>query len=216
MKASILLLSARFSALELRERVLILGAALAVVWLLWDLTVHSVGSKALAKSRRGVDQVVSRIKAETREQTLLRETNGMNPLQSLQKQEARLQAEIEEIESLYAALLGEFVHPERMPALLEDMLERHPGLKLVELRSLPPEPVLVGEDQEQVQGIFLHPLEIRFRGGFFGVIDYLNALQSLEWDFVWRSIDYEVVDYPHADVVLTVETLGREEDWLGV
>ena len=103
-----------------------------------------------------------------------------------------------------------------MPALLEDMLRRQPGLELVELKSLPPEPVLVGEAREQVQGIYLHPLEIRFQGRFFGVIDYLNALEALQWDFVWRAVAYDVTDYPVADVVLTVETIGREEDWLGV
>ena len=44
----------------------------------------------------------------------------------------------------------------------------------------------------------------------------LASLEATAWRFSWREIEYVVEDYPDARVRIEIETLSREQAWLGV
>lgn len=106
-----------------------------------------------------------------------------------------------------------FVSPETMTTLLRDMLNKHHRLKLVNLETLPTKPLT---ETEQNHSIFRHGLAVTFTGKYFDVYHYLEALESLPWQFYWDNIDYQVKEYPVAEVTLHIYTLSFQEDWLGI
>jgi MSHA biogenesis protein MshJ len=57
---------------------------------------------------------------------------------------------------------------------------------------------------------------MEIRGGYLSTLRYLEELEDLPWRFFWKSLNYEVLEYPEARVVLTVETLSLREGWIGV
>ncbi|MCZ6890350.1 MAG: hypothetical protein O7H39_17815 [Gammaproteobacteria bacterium] len=208
----------RFNALSLRERVLVLAAAVASLWVVWDFAFSHWVPDVMAAKQREVNLLNHNITDEVAAQDALRSRFGSDTLIGMTGRRDNLRQRIDVIETRHTALLGEFVDPEMTPALLKDVLDRHEGLKLVKLTSLPAEVMTVTRDNEVevIEGIYRHPLELTFTGRYFDVLAYLTALEELEWDFVWRSFDYRVGEYPLADITLEVETIGREEDWLGV
>ena len=106
-----------------------------------------------------------------------------------------------------------FVSPETMTTVLRDMLNKHQRLKFVSLETLPAKPLT---ETEQNPSIFRHGLAITFTGQYFDVFHYLEALESLPWQFYWHNIDYQVKEYPVAEVTLQLYTLSFQEDWLGI
>ncbi len=64
--------------------------------------------------------------------------------------------------------------------------------------------------------IYRHPVEIEVVGGYLDVMAYLSALEAAEWKFSWRRFEYVVDQYPNAQVLIELETLSREKEWLGV
>lgn len=106
-----------------------------------------------------------------------------------------------------------FVSPQAMTTVLRDMLNKHQRLKFVSLETLPKKPLT---EAEQNHSIFRHGLAVTFSGQYLDVFHYLEALESLPWQFYWDNIDYQVKEYPVAEVTLQLYTLSFQEDWLGI
>ena len=64
--------------------------------------------------------------------------------------------------------------------------------------------------------VYKHPLRLEFEGDYFEVQAYLAELESSDWDFGWRRLDYVVTDHPVAEVTLEIETLSQQKSWIGV
>jgi len=107
------------------------------------------------------------------------------------------------------------VPPQLMAIALSDILNRNNQLSLIKLDTLPAT-ALTESKQSQPNTIYKHGLSITFSGSYLDTLNYLKALESLPWHFIWESIDYQVIDYPTAETTIRVYTLSFKESWLGV
>ncbi len=117
--------------------------------------------------------------------------------------------------------MARFVPPEEVPHLLEDVLQDYRGLKLIRLSSKSAKPLLLQSQSQEKQEtnpitLYRHPVELEFEGGYLDVIAYLTALENASWGLSWRKLEYAVLEYPNAAVLIEIETLSREKEWLGV
>ena len=220
-----------FDARSIRERVLIGFTAFAVTWGLW---IVSIGG-ALFDSHSDLETSFARLNRDLQTQDAERErlvSSDIAPARMvLKRKQERLQALLITQQEELDELLTRFVPPEKIPSLLEDVLSDFSGLKLVSLASQPAQPLLLQADRGDSEGLFSidaesedalqvriyrHPVRMEFEGGYHDVMAYLDALESGDWRFAWRRFDYVVTEYPNAQVVIELETLSREKDWLGV
>lgn len=205
----------RFDAMSLRERLLIGGAALAVVWMAWDWTLGRGLADKVADLDRQIASIAQRTRAEVQVQAQLEKRSKENPNTSLIAEKSALSSEVDALNARLEALLGGFVDPERMPVVLEDVVQRFDGVSLTRVTSLPVEPVRVSEDDD-APSLFRHTLRVELEGTYFEVLAYLAELESAPWRFAWRTLDYSVSEYPRATVLVEIETLSRDRNWLGV
>jgi MSHA biogenesis protein MshJ len=212
---SIRLLMGRFEALSLRERVLIGASVVATIWMLWDWTLHQSLQRRDAAAHSDVASLQQRIVDEQEVAEQLRRRLADDPNRRLAAEARDLAERIAAVDDRLETIVGGFVEPSMMPVLLEDVVGHHHGVTLQRVASLPVEPIRQ-ETGEAVGGLFRHPMRVELRGTYFGVRDYLDELEKAPWRFAWRSLDYRVDAYPRATVVLEVETMSREKNWLGV
>jgi len=206
---------ARFEALSLRERVLVGVSVIASIWLLWDWTAHQALERRAAAARNDIASLQQRIVSEQNAADQLQRQLAEDPNTKLNDEARVLTEEVASIDERLETLVGGFVEPSAMPVVLEDVLRHHHGVALKRVASLPVEPVRQ-ESGDAVPGLFRHSMRVELRGGYFAVRDYLEELEKAPWRFAWRSLDYRVDDYPQGNVVLEVETMSREKNWLGV
>ncbi len=216
-----------FDARSLRERLLI-GLTLCVVtWAVWEVSIGGAVTDSKAEVITDIDRLARDLEQQNFERDRLIELDRTPEREALRRQQERLNsllvAQAEELD----ALLARFVPPEDVPALLEDVLQNHEGLKLVRLTSQPAEPVTItiesGADAEAENAaevpsveIYRHPVLLEFEGGYLDVLAYLESLEEVGWQFAWRRLEYAVAEYPDAQVLIELETLSREKEWLGV
>jgi MSHA biogenesis protein MshJ len=50
--------------------------------------------------------------------------------------------------------------------------------------------------------IYQHQLELEFQADYFSTITYLSRLEKLPWPIYWESLQYKVLAYPKADVII--------------
>jgi MSHA biogenesis protein MshJ len=132
-----------------------------------------------------------------------------------------------ELEGLENAIVGSerrlraftdtLVAPDEMADMLRDILESQKNLTLNELQNLLVTPILTDEENKLSTeiGLYRHPVKLIFEGNYSDTLGYLERLEGMDSRFYWNRFDYQVKDYPIAQVSLNIYTLSTQEWWIG-
>jgi len=207
----------RIDALSLRERVLVLLAALALIAVLWD----GLLMRPIDRSRARIEPEVRSLRAEVERLdhaiTELADQRGRDPNATLVAQVQQERGGIADLDRQLGGLTSGLIAPEQMVQVLDQVLDRTKPLRLIALRSLPAEPLASLVPGEVLPSqVFRHGVEIELDGTYLDLVAYLRALDQLQWRFYWQTLELDVTDHPHLRVKLTAYTLGEEEAWIGV
>ncbi len=209
-------LASRVNAMTLRERALVFGAVLAVVALTWDRALMQPLERRQVAAQSVLESLSQPADASGLDATLALDATSQR-LNEAVVREQLVRGRLNSVNAELGASAADLLPPERMVRVLRDVLAGQHGLELVSMRNLAPLP-LVPPDNANVAatGPFLHPVEIVVAGDYLGVLDYLRALESLEWRFYWRALELKVDKFPRNVVRLEIATLGTDAEWLGV
>jgi MSHA biogenesis protein MshJ len=208
----------RYDQLSLRERVIVLVAALLLIALVWD----SVFMGPLDRERKGRVHQIDALRAEVSglEQSIeaLVAQGAANPAKSSGATADALAAEIKELDRRLVGATSGLIEPREMSHVLEQVLARADRLKLHALRTLPAQTVIAPNTQPGAPAaqIYKHGDELELSGSYLDTLYFLQALESLPWRFFWDRIEYAVEEHPRGRVKLRLYTLGLEEAWIGV
>jgi MSHA biogenesis protein MshJ len=199
-----------------RERLLILLAAVVVVlgaWVALVFTPWEERSKALQAERQALQGEIVALQGEA---AAILARAQQDPNRPLRLREAELGQRIQGAEAAIRERTGDFIPPERMGQLLQDLLRVQADLRLVRLETLTPEPIRFGNDQSAPASVFRHGLLLEFSGSYAATLDFLRALEAMSWQVFWDRLEYEVTAYPEARVILRLHTLSTREAAIGV
>lgn len=223
-------LSARYAPLSTREKALVAAVAVGGPLLVGQALLVDPKEAALARLER----------TQAQQRTVLAETQAQLVILQQQLQadpDAVPKAELAELEKTRQALEAEvraaqssLVLPGEMNALLERFVARHKGLRLLSLKTLAPESVLTaagekaagadkgasGQRAARSFDLYRHGVEIRLEGSYADLQSYLAQLEQSGSRLIWGRLNYRVVDYPRAELTLTVYTLSPERTWLAL
>ena len=218
---------AKMEAASLRERVMIFAAAaVAMIALLSGVLVEP----ELAKQRRlsrDVEQRQGDIRKVQDQLQKMELARRADPDQATRSQLDALRARIARAEAKLKDEQRKFVPPERIGALLEEMLARNRRLQLVDMRTLPaaaldpsappqkpaadkpaaPKPASAGT-------IYRHGVEITLTGSYLDLHAYLRDLEKLPSQMYWGKLDLSVTGYPKVQLKLSVYTMSLDLAWL--
>ncbi len=219
----------RFDALSVRERALILVTLLVALLLPTVMYVIEPAQKVQLK----MSTDIAKLKAANANKHLdiltLKSSQRKDPNQLLRTQIEQRRQQLSVLNQKLLDQSQQLVSPQAMLGVLEHLLAKHQGVELVSVNKAAPQRFSLaaagGSDAaeqaekpeaEQEAGLYRHDLTVVVKGGFFEVIDYLQALEELPRGFFWDSIDYQVQTYPEAEVSLKIHTLSMDRGWLGV
>jgi MSHA biogenesis protein MshJ len=147
---------------------------------------------------------------------------GRQRLGELRRQFAQVEQEL-----LQATV--NLVPPEIMPDILQQVLNRSQGLSLIRLQGLGGTPLIANANDgvpatdqpgpatgSNLVTAYKHGMLIEFRGDYLNTLNYINALEDMEWGFLWDTIDYRVTAYPEAIITLKLYTLSLNKHWITI
>lgn len=144
----------------------------------------------------------------------------------------RLKDELNTLNARLAGFEQGMVPPARMRDFLRDLLARNRGVELLELKTLPPQPVAAparavsdaaaatvaapGETpaQDASAVIWQHGIELKLAGSYNDLLNTLAELESMRERLLWNSAGLTVEKYPRNILVLRVYTLSLDQNWL--
>ncbi len=222
MKDRWIIFVAKVDGMSLRERALIFAAiAFALVSLINSFFLDPL----LAQQKRLSSQVVQ-------QQEKMKETQAQlgTLLQAKQADEhapqreriRQLREQLAQGDAYLKQTQGRLVPPERMADLLEQVLSKNARLQLVALNTLPvslfiePTADAATRAAAQEKQIYKHGVQMTVRGSYADLLQYLTALEKLPTQMFWGMAKMNVVQYPNAELTLTLYTLSLDKTWLQV
>lgn len=215
------LFAERFEQFTLRERAMIFGAAaLLLLGLTNTFLLNPLAARQQALSQRLL-QNQGQLQAMQEGIRGAARRGAEDPDAALRARLDNLRREEAALNELLAAKSRQLVAPEKMPALLEDILGRNRGLQLVSLRSLPA--AALGDKAAppagaapSAGGIFRHGVEVVVRGGYFDLLGYLAELEKLPWQLYWGDASLSAEAWPVSQLTFTIYTLSLDRTWLRI
>jgi MSHA biogenesis protein MshJ len=217
-------LAARFDALLVRERILVLAGVVVCTWLLYDTLVL----QPLEARKKRVERQIAEARHNIKLAEVLLSAQGPVADADAVKRAYRdaLRKQLAEIDQGIQGVQRGLVPPERMGKLLEEMLSRSRGLQLVTLRTLPVrrvdaaavapagKPAVKPGAKESERTVFQHGFEMTLQGSYADVHAYLSQLERMPWRMFWGRITVNAEHHPRLRVTLTVLTLSLNKAWL--
>lgn len=220
MKALLQQWAGRFDALSLRERIILAVGALLVVGVIWLELIYTPQDQAITRMQNQLQTTATQIAALNQQIATLSGESGQDPRASERRQLEKLREQLARVDAQLQEKTAGLITPQQMAQVLEAVLTRETDLRLIAVRNLPIEPLLDlpadGDGEMPEAGVYRHGMQIEFSGSYLGTLEYLKALQALEWDFYWDSLQLEVEQYPVSKMTITVYTLSLKEGWIGV
>ena len=220
-------LSEQVNQRSLRERVMLLGTMLVVVYFL----ITGLITPWLETMRKNQEQALSVAQAKLlayREETRNIENRYLSRTrESYQQRLDQLVARISRVDASLANLTDSLVGPAEMPDLIREILSGRHHLELVQLKNLPPEPLFrkdkkpddSNDDQTSAlpEGlIYKHGMLIELSGRFNDIVGFLDALEHNRHKVLWQEMTVHSDTAPLSTVSLFIYTLSLEPKWLGV
>ncbi len=204
-------LSQRFAALSVREQWLIAITG-------W-FGILFIGYMLIIEPQMVASQTVKTALVDTKNDMITAQNQlivanrklQQDPDKAINQKLAQYRQEDKALQQVLEAKIGSLITPVQMAGLLEQVLRHSSALKLESMTSLPSSQLVSGDQQ----GYFVHPIRLTFKGRYFDVVNYLNKLEALPVKYYWRSLSYQVDEYPWAKVELEVYTLGESKDFIG-
>lgn len=231
------LLSDRVDALSLRERAMVFAAAVVTLVALVNLLLLDPVSAKQKKMSQQIKLQQAKMKEIQANIQVLAAAQGSDPDAASKARLAQLKRQIEELNARLESTQQSLVPPEKMAAVLEDILRRDRQLQLVSLKTLPTtglkelaapavtvptaqlganQPPAKPAASSMQNSIYRHGVEITVQGSYADLLHYLAQLEDVSWQMYWGKVTLAVGDYPTAKLTLTLYTLSLDKAWLSI
>ena len=218
------LLNQRYAALSQRERVMVAAAVVLGPLLMgYSLLVDPQNArlKAMESTLATESSSVARLQAEA--ENLQRQLT-LDPDAGRKADLAALHAERDKLDEQLRQFSAVLVRPEEMNGLLESLLARQSGVRLLSLKTQAAQSVLPVPEGKQGEAkpaersfdLYRHGVEIRLEGSYGQLQAYVAQLEKLQKKLLWGKLDYRVIEYPRAELTLVVYTLSPDRTWLAL
>lgn len=226
-------LADRVDAFSLRERALIfLAIALVLVVSVNLLLIDPLLTRSKNLQQRIVQDDLQIKAMRTQIEELMTAANA-DPDAALKARLDNLRLQSEQAAETLQDIQSGLVPPQRIPALLQDLLRHNRSVSLVAMKTLPvetlgvagapainstPAAVGAGERTEPSAGpvgaVYKHGVEITVQGSYLDLLRYLEGIEALPWQMFWGKADVDGKNYPTVTLTLRLHTLSLDEAWL--
>lgn len=137
-------------------------------------------------------------------------TNSKEQKKRIKELEEQLADIKEQLKQYKNSLLA----PKHLASILKSILQQEPTVEVKRLQKKSSSKVTLknnnkNKNQNNIQRM---NYQIEYTGDYANTYNYLQRLKKLPWHIFWQSMTYRVMDYPTANVKLTIATLVEEGD----
>lgn len=214
----------KFAAFNGREKKLIIGAILSLFYGIYTILI-APASVEMSKLNQQIQSNTAQQHSLALQLNILSQQT-VHPVETTEQRtiktlNTRIAALNEKIDQLKSGLIS----PQKVPDLLNDLIDDTPALKLVGLETLPSESLLATKtentSQKNAMPVFKHGVAMTIEGRYLDLVAYISKLESMPWHILWESAEISVDTepksaFPLSQLKLVVYSLSLDKAWLSI
>lgn len=220
--------SGRFTALQAREKYLIVGAVGAGILLGGYTFWIEPAQLQTARLKQSLIQQQGE-QEQLRAQLMALSVKSTDPDAANRTTLRQLREQLTATEQDLRSFDRTLVSPAQASALLQTLLARHRGLTLVSLTTLAPQPLIAAPAAKKEiapatparaeapapagGNLFKHGIEVKLAGGYHDLLAYVAEIEASPQKLLWGGMRL-ASNYPVSELTLTVYTLSLDATWL--
>lgn len=205
-------------ALTLRERLMLFVGVLVVAGGIWEALLARPLEAREAILSGQISTAKDRLTAIDQAMTLA--AQGIGDGMPAQLERLRLlEQQVQATEESLRIFTTDLVSPTQMRTVLEELIDRQQGLRLVRASNLDVRPLIERDESESEPVdamLYRHGLKLELEGSYLDCLEYLAAVERLPWQLYWGSLSLELDDYPRNSITIEIFTLSLDQEWIGV
>jgi MSHA biogenesis protein MshJ len=206
-----------FDDSSMRQRMIVAAAIFIAMHGAWDKFFYQPQLAKIDKIETVIEDRQNRIAQFGQ---VMQKANITSSGDAQSSQIAGLERQIAKLDSQIETISSDLITPDQMPDVLQQLLTKNNKLKLTHLDSESAE-LLVNNTEEAdvdtpITPVYRHALTLQFEGDYLSTLDYILAVEQLDWRIFWDSVRIYSDDYPHTRVSVSLYTLSLDEGWIGV
>lgn len=199
-----------------RDKLYMFLFGFVVIYVLYTLFFH----RPISAEKKELIQNISTL--QTQRVAIQQQTDTLNAIiktpifVQMTIEQKRLMQELNKMQQQIDSLKPDFVS-ENLAKLTEKILAQQYSVALISLDELPVEPWLPKDISDKtnlfntISGIYQHKMQIEFQDSYFSTIDYFKRLENISKHMYWDSMEYKVLQYPKADVLIKFHVLNLQK-----
>ncbi len=225
-----------FDAGARRERILLIGAAMAVAAMAGDWLWLSPAFEHWQAARRRAalaHETLQTLNSEVAQ----RVAASMALDAQVQRDVAQWREKVRAGDAELRAVGTSLITASEMLPVLEHMLAQSGGLHLRSMQSLPRVELTASPNEASAAAaaataaasapanaavpanapaLYRHGVELTVEGGYADLLAYLEALETMPQRVLWGGVQLKVAEYPKAVLTLRLYTLSMDRGWLEI
>lgn len=207
----------RFDAQTMRERGLIALTLLSLLVFTWWFYFAQPMMASIEQQEADNARIATEVNRTRAVVADIRQRIAAGVHQEKETRLAKLRDELAAVEDRLRVETIELIDPEKMFHLINQLVYPESGLKFLSLKRREVRPAFeLGEEDAQGPGIYRHVLEIALSGRFNDILNYVQALEGLDWKLLWDEIELISGEYPAVTVKVAISTLSTRKEWVGI
>ena len=197
-----------------RERIFLFVLGFVIIYVICFMMIV----KPVLKKKRDLEAHLN--SQEVQKVTIQNQIKGFNTsmkdptfVKELNQQKALI-SKITAVEKQLKSMKPMLVNNTELATLTKTILT-HPAynVTLVNLKDVgdrPWTPELKEKVDISVEGIEEHGYVIEFKSDYFSSIQYVTWLEKLPYNIYWDNLQYKVLEYPKANIIVSMRVLTKE------
>jgi MSHA biogenesis protein MshJ len=213
----------RIDNATLRERALIFASLALLLVFIMDAVL--IGGETARERRLSKDIAQRQTEMKSLQEQLqkMARARGTDPDRDKRKRLEGMNAETARLESAIAEEQRKFTAPSQMRVVLQGLLDRSHGVRLVDFKTLPAASISEsrGGDKPAAKPasggerfVYRHEFELTVSGTYADLHRYLAELEKLPTRLHWGVAELNATKHPHLTLKLTVHTLSLDKAWM--
>ena len=209
-------LSEKFSALENREKQLILWVSFGLIVYLFFWFGISPALEDMSAADKAATRKESEYKALVIQRDAIQQALSVDYTQRMQQELDNARKALLSVDDALLSLNEGFVAADRMPELLMTLLNEENNVSLVNFNVEPTQTIRFGEGETQSTSFYRHNMRLVIEGSYFDLRSYLARLQAAPEKVIVTDFAYNVDEYPSASLTLGLATVSNNATFISL
>ena len=209
-------LSDKFSALENREKQLILWVSFGLIVYLFFWFGISPALDGMSGADKTLARKESEYKALVIQRDAIQQALSVDYTQRMQRELDIARKALLDVDGALLSLNEGFVAADRMPELLMTLLSEENDVRLVNFNVEPTQIIRFGDGESQSTSFYRHNMRLIIEGSYFDLRNYLARLQAAPEKVIVTDFAYNVGEYPKASLALGLATVSNNATFISL